>query len=316
MGESLWIGGVTVVILVGSMSMLSMIFHKDLIKGLLQNLGFIAIPAFVAWFGFMVWNAGNKGSTLFVFIASGILGVIALEHPSVRGSAQAMTPLLSGLFGLPILLSTLIEKRGKRVVTVEPVSERAHPEIITWMGMSFGLLSVALPGLGTSSLVSVGQNLTKDDAQYLRMSSLAESIGELIALTLGILMIADRSSDAAVISRIVTAFTGEYSLTPTFTWAMLATLISATWVGLRLVPVLGIPYRFLMYVIPNKVQSIAVAVGMLWVVWSHTGSWGLGITAAGTMIHFGARQLGVPNQAFFACMVIPMCLSMFEIRVW
>jgi len=317
MGESLWVSGAVVVVLVGIMTMLSMLLQRNLIKGILQNLGFIAIPAFVAWLGFMVWNAKNKASTLLVFIAAGTLGVIALEHPGVRGSAQTMTPLLSGLFGLPILIGTLIErKRGKKVVLPEPVSERKHPELLTWIGLGFGLLSVALPGLGTSSLVSIGQNVAEDDAQYLRMSSLAESTGELLALTLGILAIADRSSDAAVISRIVTAFTGEYSLTPTFTWAMLATLISATWVGLKLVPILGIPYRFLMYAIPNKAQSIAVAVGMLWIVWSHTGSWGLAVTAAGTMIHFGARQLGVPNQAFFACMVVPMCLSIMEIHVW
>lgn len=315
MSESLWIGGVMVTSLVGFMTLASTITQLNLIKGLLQNLGWLTIPAFLVWFGFMVWNAKNKGSTLLVFFASGILGIIALDHPSVRGSAQAMTPLLSGLFGFPILLMSLMERRQK-MVPVERVSEKEHPNELTIFGLLFGFGSVALPGLGTSSLVSIAQDLAKDDAQYLRMSSLAESTGELLALVLGVMLIADRSSDAAVIGRIVTSHSGEYGLSPLFTWAILATLISAIWVGNRLVKLLGIPYRLLMYIIPGKVQSISVAIGMLWIVWSHTGSWGLGITAAGTMIHLGARELGIPNQAFFACMIIPMCLSIFNINIW
>lgn len=317
MGESLWLSAVVVVAVVGVTTLIQHVLGINIIKSYLRYMGVLVIPAFLLWVGFMLWQAKNTWSTFLVFIASGILGVIALEHPSVRGSAQAMTPLLSGLFGIPILVMSILEKpKNRKEVTIEPVSERKHHDELSKFGLLAGILSVSLPGLGTSSLVSTMQELAKDDAQYLRMASVAESTGELLALALGILTLADRSSDAAVISRIVTAAAQGYELGSQFPWAMLAVLAAASWVSLKLIPYVGIPYRFLMWVIPVKIQSITVAGGMLWVVWSHTGGWGINVVVAGSLIHFGARKLGVPNQAFFACMVIPMCLSILKIHVW
>jgi len=316
MGESLWLGAVVTVTIVGVLILVNHITGIDIIKVYLRYMHVLTVPAFVAWFVYTVFKAKNTWGTILVFVASGILGVIALEHPSVKGSAQAMTPLLSGLFGIPILMSTLIEKKRHKPVEVEPVSTRKHHDELSRFGLLAGILSVSLPGLGTSSLVSTCQDLAQDDAQYLRMASVAESTGELLALAFGVLMISDRSSDAAVISRVITATTGEYALGSQFPWAMLAVLIAACWVSLKVIPFVGIPYRFLMWVIPSKIQSIAVAVGMLWIVWSHTGGWGINVVVAGSLIHFGARRLGVPNQAFFACMILPMCLSIFNITLW
>jgi len=318
MSDGLWLAAVVVVVLVALGLLGSRFVGFDLFRAYLKGLSWISLPAFVGWFGFLVYRAKNKFSTVLVFAATGVLGAIALTHPSVRGSGVVMTPLLTGLFGLPILLLTLVDSSSSnqpsQAVHLEPVPERDHPDELSWFGLFTGILSVTLPGLGTSSLISVGQDLAKDDAQYLRMAAVAESTGELLALCLGILLIADRSSDAAVISRLTTTTAGEYALGPQFPWAMLATLLAACWVGLRLTYALGFPYRLLMYAVPNKLQALAVAVGMVWIVWSHTGGWGIGVMLAGVLIHIGARRLGVPNQAFFACMVIPMCLSILNLN--
>lgn len=315
MSDSLWTGAIIVISIV-AISLILGIGTTNPLKGYLKAFSILIVPAIPAWIVFTIYKAKNTWSTVLVFVASGILGIIALEHPSVKGSSQSMTPLLAGIFGLPILLSTMMQDESKPI-KLEPIRVNHNGnDLLNWIGASVGLLSVTLPGLGSSSLVSTMQDHAQDDAQYLRIASVAESVGELFALLLGILALASRSSDAAVISQVVRTSVGDYALGPQFPWIIMITLISAIWVGLRLVKLFGIPYRIMMNILPLKTQSILVALGVVWIVWSHTGSWGLSVMLAGTMIHFGARQLGTPNQAFFACIVVPMCISMLGINIW
>lgn len=317
MSDSLWVG-VTAVVAVVGVSLIMGIGTTNPLKGYLKAFSLLIIPAIPAWIGFTIYKAKNKWETLVVFTACGILGILALDHPSVRGSSQSMTPLLAGVFGLPILLASILQgSKHPNTKKLEPIRvNHDTTQLLNWIGMLVGFLSVTLPGLSNSSLVSTLQDHAQDDAQYLRVASVAESVGELFALLLGILALASRSSDAAVISQVVRTTVGDYALGPQFPWIIMITLVGAVWIGLKLTSLLGIPYRVLMNLVPQNIQSLIVALGVVWVVWSHTGSWGLCVMFAGTMIHFGARKLGTPNQAFFACIVVPMCVSMLGINIW
>ena len=321
LGDGLWLGTAVTVGLVGVATFLSQVYNFPFLKWAIGLLAWAVVPMFVFWFGFTLYKAKNRLSTLVVVLAAGVLGIIALDHPAVRGSAHSMTPLLTGLFGLPVLLLVLGQK-AHSVLTLgrtrqQRSLERDPPGELTLAGLGIGLLSVALPGLGTSSLVTLAQDWAEDDAQYLKMAALAETTAEMLALCLGILGLAQRSSDIAAITKVTSAAGHpEWVLGPVFPYAMLATLLGACGVGLVLVKVLGAPYRWGIKHVPQKLQAIVVAAGMVWVVWSHTGEWGLAIMLVGTLIHLGARQLRVPNQAFFACIVAPLALSMFEITIF
>ncbi len=56
--------------------------------------------------GYLILNEKKKGIATFVFIISGILGFIVLNN----FSDSALFPLLTGLFGLPILLVSIFQK--------------------------------------------------------------------------------------------------------------------------------------------------------------------------------------------------------------
>lgn len=320
MGEALWMGTVAVTVTLMLAITLGSWLQLDLIKAFIKGLSWLIWPFALVWLGLMLYQARNKFATLLVFVVSGYLGIVALQHPSVQGSHHAMTPLLTGLFGVPVLLLALLEKhpaqRFGEQTQRERVAEREPDATLRYFGLFAGLMSVVLPGLGTSSLISMGQDLAEDDAQYLSMASAAESMGEMLALTLGILGLAMRSSDAAVIQKLVETSHGEFVLGPVFPYVLLGTLVVAAWVGLRLVSLVGIPYRVMLAIVPIKVQSLVVLGAMLWVVWSHTEGWGLAIVAVGTLIHLGARRLGTPNQAFFSCMVVPMVCSMLGLSLF
>lgn len=317
LSESLWVSTRIVVFLFAAITIYGLAADKNMIKEIMQALSFVSLPAILIWIGFTIYNAVNPVATILVMLASGGLGVVALNSPAVQGSQHAMTPLLTGLFALPVLLMTVMEKvpKNKRVHHRIKNESDEVPEDLKWFGMLVGLTSVVLPGLGTSSLTSIGQDMADTDAKYLTMAGFAESTGEMLALILGILGIASRSSDAAVIQKIMAAPEG-IGLSAVFGVVLAGTMLVSCWMGIALMQKLSFPYKVMINLIPSKLQAGIVGTGMVWVVWAHTQTWGMGILLAGTLIHLGARQMKTGNQAFFACMIFPMLLSMLHIRAF
>lgn len=315
MGESLWVSVQFMSIILGILLLVSQMNHVNIIKEITRLGAMLTLPAMAWWVYSVIQSSKEKIGTIVAMAASGILGVFALMSPQVEGSTHSMTPLLTGLFALPVLLGTLMEKHSSRKkIHLEKQEELEIEPGIKVLGLLAGLVSVILPGLGTSSLVSVGQQYAETDADYLTMASFAESTGELLALVLGILSIASRSSDAAIIQQVIEKNCGEYAMNPAFGFLLIGTIVVSCWAGIRLTHVVSFPYRVLMNLIPVKLQALIVAITMIGLVWHHTEWWGLGILLAGTLIHLGAKKLYTSNQVFFACMVVPMVLSMLRIN--
>lgn len=314
MGDALWGSVQSASLVLGFVLLLGMVFEVNLIKNLTKFGINLAIPAILVWAVLLFVQSSNKLGTLMSFLASGCLGVFALMHPAVEGSSHAMTPLLTGLFAFPVLLATLFQKHSRQTVTLEKQPEVEVHGLFKIFGFVVGLISVVLPGLGTSSLVSIGQDLTESDADYLTMAAFAESTGEVLALVLGIMSIASRSSDAAIIQQIIEKHSGEFALNPVFAFLLLGTLVVSCWIGLKLVKIVSFPYRVMLNLVPVKLQALIVASAMVWLVWHHTSMWGMGILVAGTLIHLGSKQMQASNQVFFACMTVPMILSMIHVN--
>lgn len=317
LGESLWTSTKFIAFGLGLCMLYNQIFHEDIIKGAMKMASFISIPAILFWIVFTIQKSRRKIGTVLVMLASAVLGVVALNAPAVEGSHHAMTPLLTGIFAFPVLLLTLLEKHSSsKKIQLEKEPEQEHHEDIKWLGILIGLTSVVLPGIGTSSLTSLAQDMTESEGEYLTVAGFAEATGEVLALTLGILGLASRSSDAAVIQKIMEVHASEVQIDPAFGFILLAVLLLACYLGMKLTGFLSMPYRFMLNLVPVKLQALGVAISMIWVVWIHTSWWGIGIVAAGTLVHFGAREYRTSNQAFFACMVGPLLLSMLGIKLF
>jgi TctA family transporter len=310
MSRGLQIGAIASAGIVMILLVMSQITHHNWTKMLLKTAGSFTVPVFILFVVFTTIRSKNKAGTILVIFASAILGIVALDHPSIKGSSHAMTPLLTGLFGLPVLVLTLLEKhQGATTLQAEPVEDPdTSNNPIGTLGILVGMISVAIAGIGTSSVVSLVQDLVEDDGEYLKLASIAESTGELLALTLGLLSLCYRSSDAAVIQRILTD-SSQYEVGAVFPYVLMGTMIAATIIGAATIRVLEGSYNKVVNLVPQKVQAIAIASGMAWIVYTHTGMWGMAIMLVGTLIHIGARQLHTPNQAFFACLIGPMLLT-------
>ena len=308
--DAMWFSTRFVAIVLGLIVVFGEYFQTNLIKELTKIGTVLTIPAILAWVTAVLITSRSKIGTLVALGASGTLGVYALMSPHVEGSSHTMTPLLTGLFAIPVLIGTLVEKHSSRKkIHLQKQDELEVEDDLKLLGLVFGTISVLLPGLGTSSLVSIGQKFTESDAEYLSMASFAESTGEMMALILGIMSIASRSSDAAIIQQVIDKTTGEIAINSGFIFLLLGTLVVSCWLGIKLLGWVSFPYKVMMNLIPVKIQALIVAIAMIAVVWHHTQWWGIAVLVSGTLIHLGAKKLHVSNQVFFACMITPMLFS-------
>lgn len=99
---------------------------------------------------FMIWRQkGKRIYALLAFLLSGVLGLLVFNIPLLK---QPLFPLLSGLFGLSILLVSLSEKTSiPPQKTAEPLTISKKNVIKTVSAASgVGYIAAFLPGFGSS----------------------------------------------------------------------------------------------------------------------------------------------------------------------
>ena len=143
----------------------------------------------VATVGYMVVTSEAPGWGLAVFIVSGILGIFALRYAflgwhTLAGGSAILMPLLTGLFGISVLLTAT---RGKipaqqyRGIRIEDRTVVKCSLLGTFAGIAVGWL----PGLSTSSANGVLASLIgyeKDRRAYLLATNAANTANAYIGL--------------------------------------------------------------------------------------------------------------------------------------
>ncbi len=94
----------------------------------------------------------------FMFLSSGILGLIVFSTPNVK---EPLFPLLSGLFGVSILLKSLSEKVVIPAQVISDVIKVSPKELIRslFSGTFAGALLPIFPGLGPAQSAILGSQL-------------------------------------------------------------------------------------------------------------------------------------------------------------
>jgi len=96
-----------------------------------------------------------------IFFLSGLLGLLALDTNLCRGDV-ALMPLLSGLFGISVLLPSVFSKSGlpKQQIKDKPLKLRPNVRPIC-AGTAAGILTGVIPGIGPSQGTVLAQLATR-----------------------------------------------------------------------------------------------------------------------------------------------------------
>ncbi|MCX8147297.1 MAG: tripartite tricarboxylate transporter permease [Candidatus Woesearchaeota archaeon] len=114
---------------------------------------------------YMLYLSEKRLWSIFVFLLSGILGVVAFNLPSLK---DPLFPMLSGLFGISTLLISL---RDTNSIPEQKVSEgiKIRKSIVAkalFSGQFSGFLAAMLPGLGSSQAAVISMQITKKLGDY------------------------------------------------------------------------------------------------------------------------------------------------------
>src|SRR3989338_2254301 len=121
-----------------------------------QIIGYLLIAIMV----YMIFKEKKWLQCLVVFLLSGVLGLLVFSIPNLK---QPLFPLLSGLFGLSILIESLrqksvIPKQKSAPLTLSKKNLAKSVSAASWMGF----VAAFLPGFGSGQAAIVATNAVGD----------------------------------------------------------------------------------------------------------------------------------------------------------
>lgn len=134
-------------------------FPSLLLISKIQNI----IPKLIPWLlllvsFFLIITEKRKFTALFVFLTSGLLGLCVLNLPAIN---QPLLPLLTGLFGSSMLITSIKNK------TQIPQQEITKPKIKLLKPLSGAIIASPLcsflPGLGSGQAAIIGNTISRTD---------------------------------------------------------------------------------------------------------------------------------------------------------
>lgn len=159
-------------------------------------IGFILI-AVVIYMVFIERGLDKKFWAFFVFLISGILGILTLTMPNLK---QPLFPLLSGLFGLSMLIISLSQKVEipKQRITENIILSKFQSIKSILAGTFSGSIVSFFPGMGPAQAAVIGSNIFGSLGTY-SFLILIGSIGTVdMVVSLVTLYTLDRARNGAV----------------------------------------------------------------------------------------------------------------------
>ncbi|RMF05194.1 hypothetical protein D6764_05310 [Candidatus Woesearchaeota archaeon] len=261
---------------------------------------------------FMIAADFRGGRTLFVFAFSGILGLFALNLPSLE---EPLLPLLSGLFGTSVITESLFKNSKLREQKREtlPVSGQmtAKPVLAAFLA---GCLTSIMPGLGSAQgaafvsrfFSSREEKTEKSDWPYLITVGGINTVNFVVSIVT-LAVIGKARNGAIVAVRDLFEFAGSGispSLAVLFACAALVAGSVSVLIGMHLSRffsrmVSKVPYRMMNL---GLIGLISFIVGIM------SGASGILVLITSTSLGIIASELNVARQHLMGCLLVPVML--------
>jgi len=294
-------------------SLLSVIFSILFIPLLIIIVPFLynAIGKYIGWILlfvvlFMVlkersWN--KKFWAGFVVLTSGILGYIVLNTPIIK---EPLFPLLSGLFGISMLINSIFEKSvlPKQRITEEiEINKKDLTKSIS-AGIFSGGLTSFFPGLGAAQASIIGSLLVGNlgICCFLILLGAINTVNMLLSLvTLYTLNKARNGAVLAILKIIESINLSELMI------ILIGTIIAAgiaTHLAMNIVRV----FSKIIEKVNYQILCIVIIVLIVTLVFIFSGSIGLFVLFISTMLGLIPIYIGIGKNHSMGCLLIPVII--------
>lgn len=251
----------------------------------------------------------NKIYSLFVFLLSGFLGLLVLNNlPD-----SMLFPLLTGLFGLPMLLLSIFEKSKLPETFSFEEEEISRRNLFSCIGIGSlaGIIAGLLPGIGSTQSTILTQQAfqKKRDERSFLMSIGAITSSDIVYSTLALWLINNPRSGIAVgISKLLEVGFNEAMIFIVFILisAAIATIISLKFTKFALKFLKKIDYQKL---------CIATSIFLFGLTIVFSGLIGILVLVASLAVGLIPNKIGIKRTHMMGCLLVPTILFFMGINI-
>jgi putative membrane protein len=263
----------------------------------------------------------GMGFALFVFILSGVFGIIILDmvvDSPIGLNSPVLFPALSGLFGLPTLLTSLATQPTiPKQLIQEPIMDKKAKKdstlsIIT--GSFAGLLVSIIPGItsATGTILAMNARGESDSRQTIvTLSAVNTACAFFVVAVLFIILRSRSGATLAVMDLIAIKEWTSVLMPANLTYLLIALLLGGTLSFFSTIFVGKLFARFF-HKIPYQKVVLATIILIIILVFLFTGLLGVLILFVATFIGLLTVQWGVRRSHAMGVLLLPIMLYFFQ----
>jgi putative membrane protein len=259
----------------------------------------------------------GMGFALFVFILSGIFGMVILDFPvtsPIGLPATVLFPALAGLFGMPTLVTSVMTKPVIPQQNIEPVkltrTAKKYSVVSVFTGSLTGIFVSIIPGVTSATGTVLAMNLRKrtDHEQTLITLSAVNTAGAFAAIVLLFIILRARSGVALVVQDLIPVEEWTSVLMPVNLIYFLIFLLLAGVFSYFLTLYFGKVFAKKFTHVPYQLLIILTIILITSLVVLFTGIFGLIILLSATLIGLIPMYWGVRRSHCMGVLLIPIIL--------
>ena len=246
-------------------------------------------------------DSHSKIWSLISFLMAGVLGIIVLSMPNLE---QPLLPLLSGLFGISILLISLKDKviLPQQKITQTDISKKEMTKALSSSFISSSL-SGFLPGLGAAQAAIIGSSMTKLSTKGFIL--LVGAIGTIVmSLSFIAIYIISRARNGAVV--VISKILENINLNHLILFLAVTLIVAgiATFLSLNIAKI----FSKLITKINYKLTCIIIIIFITILTIILSGFLGFLILIVSTSVGLIPSLKGIGKNHLMGCLILPVIL--------
>ncbi len=253
---------------------------------------------------YMIWREKDKKiKCLVLFLLSGCLGLLVFNIPNLQ---QPLFPLLSGLFGLSILITSLAQKSKIPKQNLEQPSAISRKNVVKSVSAASGMGFIAafLPGFGSSQAAIVATNIVGDigDEGFLSLVGGINTANMLISIATAYALDKSRNGAILVVNELLDGVGFE---------AMIIFLaVSLAVAGIAAILTLSISRTFAKWIVKVDYEKLGwgIIIFISLLTFYFDSFLGMIILLTSTALGLVASYWGIAKNHLMGCLIVPVIL--------
>lgn len=235
-----------------------------------------------------------------VFFCSGFLGYTSLENSElaeITSASSVLLPLLTGLFGAPILLISIFTRNSK--IPKQNFNLALPDPIVALKGSLAGFFVSIFPGISSGVATVVSSLGERSDKGYIVAMSSANTANAILCFFMLIAIEKTRSGSADALKSL--------DLIPNFQDVAILSVFSGT-IALFFTLVVGFFIANKINMVDGKKLSLIVFSFLTAIVIILTGLYGLAVFLSAIPIGLSTQFLGIRRINCMGCLILPVTI--------